>query len=111
MRLVRYEKTVTGPCSHCGEPCTEEDYCFGCRALVCGRCSPYPDEPGGSEHSPADHLLFFPRVGDGARTCRWVVRRDTPQPVLCGKPAALSAYCREHLHAAVDERLDARRPS
>lgn|GEM_PF-2517590 len=96
---------TVGRCFHCLEPCGEDDYCHGCRTLVCGRCSPYYDGPGG-DHAPEDHLLYFERLTDGEYTCRWRVGAS-----LCGKPAFRSAYCVEHLHAAVDRLAASERPS
>jgi hypothetical protein len=115
VRLVD-DEAMTGACFHCRAPCTEEDYCFGCETFVCALCSPYYDGPGGAGHTPAEHLLYLGTVCDPALderlagrplTCRRIVGGTDDAPVLCGRPAALSAYCREHLHAVIDERLSA----
>ena len=104
-----------GTCFNCAAPCTEEDYCYGCKTLICSKCSPYYDGADGHNHRPDEHLLYFPTMNDGEFTCRRVVgmerKAGVASRVLCGKPAAFSAYCREHLHAVIDERLAAGEPS
>lgn len=32
----------TGPCAFCGGPSGEDDFCFGCGALVCEKCDQRP---------------------------------------------------------------------
>lgn len=103
--------TIAGTCFNCHAPCTDEDYCFGCRTIVCAQCSPYFDGPGGPNHRPDDHLLSFMDTVDGEFTCRRVVGGSKDQLTLCGKPAVLSAYCRDHLVVVLDERLAAGRAS
>lgn len=31
-----------GPCAFCGIPCSDDDFCFGCKVLVCERCDKRP---------------------------------------------------------------------
>ena len=110
MKTMTTEPMI-GVCFHCRAPCTEEDYCFGCKTLVCGQCSPYFDGPGGPGHEPEEHLLYFPSLEESEFTCRRVTGGFKDKPVLCGKPAVHSAYCLKHLHAVIDERVRARGPS
>lgn len=98
-------------CFHCRAPCTEEDYCFGCEAFVCAQCSPYFDGPGGPNHEPKDHLLYFGPLNDGEFTCRRVTGGSKKEPTLCGEPSVFSAYCLGHLHDAIDELARDGKPS
>ena len=104
---------VIGTCFHCKRPCTDEDYCFGCKTIVCADCNPYYNGPDRSDHRPEDHLLCFPMLTEGvAYSCRRVVGDcATDHPTLCGRPAAHSAYCLECLHAVIDERARRESPS
>jgi hypothetical protein len=50
-----------GKCFNCGKDCTEQSFCYGCKAIVCDDC-----EPGFSvaqatkgSHAPGDHLVDF----------------------------------------------------
>lgn len=27
-----------GPCFQCGAPCTDDNFCFGCKAFICDGC-------------------------------------------------------------------------
>ena len=92
-----------GVCFHCEEPCTEEDYCYGCKTFVCAKCEPYYEGPDGS-HRPEEHLLYFGKIEDEG-TCRYIVGRKAL--AMCGARSVFSAYCRDHLHAVIDERIHA----
>ena len=103
----------SGSCFHCGVHCTADDYCYGCKTLICARCSPYYEGPGGPSHVPSDHLLYLEPVAPDA-TCRYVVGRERVSEAaerlyLCGRPAHCSAYCLAHLHVVLDERSGGRR--
>jgi hypothetical protein len=50
-------------------------------------------------------------LGEDGFTCRRVIGGTEERPVLCGAPAVHSAYCREHLHAVIDEWVRAGEPS
>jgi hypothetical protein len=39
-------------CRLCGEPCGEDDFCFGCRSYV---CSEHSDLSDFGSHLPEDH--------------------------------------------------------
>jgi hypothetical protein len=100
-----------GRCFHCLKPCGEDDYCHGCKTVVCEQCSPYYDGPGG-DHAPEEHLLYFEPLTDGEHTCRWRVGAGPGTwPRFCGAPAFRSAYCVGHLHAVIDRIAATERPS
>lgn len=105
------ELNITGPCFHCHEPCTGNDYCFGCKSLICSKCSPYYDLPSGREHAPEEHLLCLDMMSEGEFTCRRIVGERDHQHVFCGAPAILSAYCVGHVQVVIDERSSRKAPS
>lgn len=43
-----------GPCFNCEKPCTEDDWCFGCKHFVCAVCGIH--DHLGPGHSPSQHL-------------------------------------------------------
>jgi len=59
------EKEIT-QCYFCGEQCTEEDYCYGCKTYICEECDSIRESPWGN-HFPEDHevlLEFQDEEGD-----------------------------------------------
>jgi hypothetical protein len=49
------ELPTEGPCFHCEEPCTSDNYCFGCKSFICEECD--REQQMGFGHDPSDHLL------------------------------------------------------
>lgn len=39
-------------CYLCGEPCDEDDYCYGCRKYICSDCD---ENAVMGDHEPEDH--------------------------------------------------------
>ena len=40
-------------CVFCHEPCTADDFCRGCKAVICERCD--HKHAAGKHHLPSDH--------------------------------------------------------
>ncbi len=41
-------------CFHCKQPCTSDNFCYGCKSFVCNDCG--VESPMGFGHDPEDHL-------------------------------------------------------
>lgn len=105
------DEAMRGDCFHCGAPCTEDSYCFGCESFVCADCSPYYDGPGG-DHEPEEHMLHLEMMNeDQEHLCRRIVGHHGGRPKFCGLPAVMSAYCVGHLQQVIAERAAAGKPS
>lgn len=76
-----------GPCAFCGLPCSDDDFCFGCKRLVCERCDKRPSasELLAPTHDAAQH---------GA-----LERRDVMREVQRGRAALKDRRIEEALGA------------
>ena len=51
------EVTTIRRCHMCNCRVTEDEYCYGCKAHICGNCdAPLDERPFGYVHIPAMHL-------------------------------------------------------
>jgi hypothetical protein len=82
-----------GPCHFCARPCSPEDFCFGCRHLVCPACDPpLADDAPAGEHEVEEHKLpdnmwgdhdwdYFDDEGNGVcKRCHAVWARYAVEP-------------------------------
>src|SRR5690348_7545175 len=45
-----------GKCFNCSKPCTDEDYCFGCKHFICEKCGVNDYNVPMGSHEPGVHL-------------------------------------------------------